>query len=141
MPAQYDDSSWPIVVVTTPKYVMLADEHSAYLDRLSAYHRRGQLFGFVFDVRQSPAPTAEQRRQLAERIDRDTVQFGRRAPVALVVSSSVQSGVIKVIQWMLREPHPVEVFTSVEAAKAWLMATFALKPTESAPKRVERGPS
>lgn len=138
MPAQFDESSWPVVVVTTPKYVMLSDEHSLYLDRLSSYHRRGQLFGFVFDVRQSPAPTAEQRRELAERIDRDAALFEHRAPVALVVSSSVQSGVIKVIQWMLREPHPVEVFTSVEAAKTWLMTTFALKPAESASKRSER---
>jgi hypothetical protein len=140
MSALYDDSSWPIVVVTTPKYVMLPDEHALYLDRLSGYHRRGQLFGFVFDVRQSPAPTAEQRRQLAERIDRDAAQFGHRAPVALVVSSSVQSGVVKVIQWMLREPHPVEVFTSVEAAKAWLSASFALKPVHTASTPGARDP-
>jgi len=132
MAAQFDDSSWPIVVVTTPKYVMLPDEHSEYLDRLSSYHERGQFFGFVFDVRLSPAPPAEQRRQLAERIDRDAATFGRRAPVALVVASAVQSGVIKVIQWMLREPHPVHLFTTVEAARAWLITNWAIKPTGSA---------
>lgn len=132
MAARFDESSWPIIVVTTPKYVMIPEEHTRYLDRISAYHRRGQLIGFVFDVRLSPPPPAEQRRQLAERIERDAARYGHRAPVALVVASAIQCGVIKVIQWMLREPHPVETFTTVEAAKQWLINTFALAPTKAA---------
>jgi hypothetical protein len=135
MAAQFDEGSWPIIVITTPKYVMLPEEHTQYLDRISSYHRRGQLIGFVFDVRQSPPPPPEQRRELAERIERDAARFAHRAPVALVVASAIQSGVIKVIQWMLREPHPVEIFLTIDAAKDWLTNTFALAPSKSSPPK------
>ena len=131
MRLQIDDSGWPVVVVTTPRHVMEAREHTEYLDRLSSFHTRGQMFGFVFDVRQSPPPPAEQRRQLAERIDHDAKLYGRKAPCALVVATGIQSGVVKVIQWLMREPHPIQVFTSVEAAKQWLESELAGKTSSS----------
>lgn len=135
MQVQIDDSGWPIVVVTTPQHVMEAREHTEYLDCLSSYHARGQMFGFIFDVRQSPPPPAEQRRQLAERIDHDAKLYRRKAPCALVVATGIQIGVVKVIQWLMREPHPVQVFTSVEAAKQWLESGWPLKTRSSSRMR------
>ena len=131
MRVQIDASGWPVVVVTTPRHVMEPQEHSDYLDQLTSFHTRGEMFGFIFDVRLSPPPPAEQRRQLAERMDRDVKRFGRRAPCALVVANGIQSGVVKVIQWLLREPHPVQVFTSVDAARHWLEMTWSIKASKS----------
>ena len=44
---------------------------------------------------------AAQRRLIAERIDSDYARFGRRCPCALVVSNPLQSGVVKVVMWLL----------------------------------------
>lgn len=140
MRVQIDDSGWPIVVVTTPRHVMEPQEHAEYLDQLTNFHTRGQMFGFIFDVRISPPPPAEQRRQLAERIDRDAKRFDRRAPCALVVATGIQSGVVKVIQWLLRDPHPVQVFTSVEAARQWLETTWSLRPPNSSKPPSSKSP-
>ncbi|MGC4069236.1 MAG: hypothetical protein QM784_32225 [Polyangiaceae bacterium] len=107
---RYDDSRWPIVQVTTPTHVMTEEEFERHLDELTAFHERGEFFGFLFDVRQSPAPTAEQRRKVAERIERDLKLYGRVCPCAVVVANSLQIGVIKVILWLLRSVSPRGLF-------------------------------
>ena len=117
---QFDDSRWPIVQVTTPDYILDEAAFLHYLDQLSSYHERRELFGFLFDVRSSPPMPARQRRLIAERIDSDVVRFGRRCPCALVVANPLQSGVVKVVMWLLHEPHPVSVFSSIPAAEDWL---------------------
>jgi hypothetical protein len=98
------------------------EEFDAHLDELTAFHERGETFGFLFDVRQSPAPTAEQRRKIAERIERDLKLYGRACPCAVVVANSLQIGVIKVVLWLLRDPYPIEVFSNVADAEQWLGA-------------------
>jgi hypothetical protein len=128
-----DDSRWPIVRITTPAYTLDEGAFLRYLDRLTSYHERGEVFGFLFDVRKSPPMPADQRRMIAERIELDAERYGRRCPCALVVSSSMQRGVIKVIMWLLREPHPIAVFTSMDTAEAWLRDTWALRPRTTPP--------
>jgi hypothetical protein len=117
---RYDDRRWPIVQITTPAHVMDAEEFETHLDCLTFFHERAEIFGFLFDVRKSPTPTAEQRRKIAERIERDFGLYGRKCPCAVVVANPLQIGVIKVILWLLREPHPVEVFQNVPDAEQWL---------------------
>ena len=124
---QFDDSRWPIVQVTTPAYILDDAAFHEYLDQLSSYHERGELFGFLFDVRSSPPMPAAQRRLIAERIDSDYARFGRRCPCALVVSNPLQSGVVKVVMWLLHEPHPVSVFSSIPAAEDWLRSHWSSK--------------
>ncbi|HEY5962356.1 MAG TPA: STAS/SEC14 domain-containing protein [Polyangiaceae bacterium] len=125
--AQFDDSAWPIVRVTTPSYILNDEDYLRYLDQLTAFHERGERFGFLFDVRKSPAMPADQRRLTAERIDRDAAHYQRRCPCALVVASAIQRGVIRVVMWLLRDPHPVAVFSSIEQAEEWLRYECALK--------------
>jgi len=137
---RFDESRWPVVLITTPPYILDESAFLQYVDRLSSYHDRGEMFGFIFDVRQSPAMPADQRRLIAERIDRDAAYYGRRCPCALVVSTPLQRGVVKVVMWLLRDPHPVEVFITVEAAEAWMRDYWALKGQAPAPSKPKSEP-
>ncbi|GEM_PF-3521462 len=130
---QFDDSRWPIVRVTTPDYILDDAAFLTYLDALSSYHERGELFGFLFDVRSSPPMPAKQRRLIAERIEVDVARFGKRCPCALVVSNALQKGVAKVVMWLLHEPHPVSIFTSIPAAEEWLTSHWRA-PSKRPPK-------
>lgn len=122
---QFDESAWPIVRVTTPDYILDDDAFLEYLDRLSGYHERGELFGFLFDVRSSPPMPAKQRSLIAERIEQDAARSGRRCPCALVVSNALQKGVVKVVMWLLHEPHPVSVFSSIDEGEEWLRSHWS----------------
>jgi hypothetical protein len=120
-----DDSKWPIVLMTPPAYVMAQVEFGRYLDRLSRLCERGAPCGIVFDVRNAPVMPADQRRLTAERIERDVKRYGWKCPCAIVVVSPLHVGVAKVITWLLRDPHPLAAFSSIEAAERWALCELA----------------
>jgi hypothetical protein len=104
------------------------DEHCK---KSFGYFDRGQSFALVFDVRDSPPLPADQRRIIADHVDRRTAQHPHvRMVTAIVVSSAIQRGVVKAIVWLTRQPVPTEVVATVGEAVAWCQKALAAGPSK-----------
>ena len=127
--ARFDESRWPVVVVTLPVEPLEGEALTKYLAEAKRYYTRGQSFGFVFDIRNAPPMTASQRRIIAEEIDRAAHEFPTiRAVQGVVIASAVQRGIVKAINWLARQPAPTEVFATVEEAVAWVQKELRAVP-------------
>ena len=117
---QFDESRWPIVVITPPSEPLSGPAFAKYLADTSRYYMRGQSFGFVFDIRAAPPLTAAQRRMIADEIDRSAREFPAiRVVQGIVIASAVQRGIVKAITWLARQAVPTGVFATVEEAVVW----------------------
>jgi len=116
-----DQTRWPIVVVTMPRQALRDDEFLAFLDRLTECWRRDQRFGLVVDVRWAPALASPQRRMVAERLDQNAEKFSDSLQcVAVVLSNSVQRGIMGVLTWLMKKSYAMQPFATVELAVAWV---------------------
>ena len=119
-----DESRWPIVVVTMPREALRDDEFLAFLERLTEYWRRRQRFGLVVDVRWAPALASPQRRMVAERLDQNAEEFPDSLQcVAVVLTNSIQRGIVEVLTWLMKKPYAMQPFGTVELASAWVART------------------
>jgi hypothetical protein len=101
----YDDSEWPLVVVTLPGHELSAAEFQDNLQQMGKYGERGGRFGFVVDTRGSPDPNAERRRAIAEFWDGCMRRHGEFfIGAAIVMSSSTGRAVFKAILWLRSSP-------------------------------------
>ncbi len=131
--SQFDESRWPIVIVKTPTQLMDAAAFDDHCKKSFGYYDRGQSFALVFDVRESPALPAEQRRAIAEITDRRSAAHPNVHMVtAIVVASAVQRGVVKAITWLTRQPVPIEIVGTVDQAIAWCERALAAPPRKRA---------
>lgn len=127
--SEFDESRWPIVIVTTPRQIMNTETFDEHCRKTFAYYDRGQDFALVFDVRNSPPLPAAQRRIVAEHLDRRHAQHPNvRLVTAIVVSSAVQRGVVKAILWLTRQPVPTEVVATIGEAVTWCQKALAAGP-------------
>lgn len=118
----YDESRWPFLLVTKGPKEQTEAEFLEHLATLSNYFARGQRFGMVMDVRQSPILSAERRRSASERMEADMRQYGPLlVGVALVLSSPLSRGMFKALLWLRpRQQPPMLAFPTVEPAMQWL---------------------
>lgn len=127
--ARFDESRWPVVVVTLPVEPFDGPSLTKYLADAKRYYTRGQHFGFVFDIRNAPPMSASQRRVIADEIDHSAHEFPTiRTVQAVVIASAVQRGIVKAINWLARQPVPTEVFATVEEAVAWAQKELRAAP-------------
>lgn len=127
-----DETHWPVVVVTMPRHSMSDDELRKYLDRLTHYCTRGQPFVLVVDVRAAATLAPMQRRILADQLDLHAEEYPNiRRGVAIVLSSAVHRGIVKVFAWLTRKPLRIEPFGSIELAMAWASSLLLQPTTES----------
>jgi hypothetical protein len=116
----FDESRWPIIVITLPAVALDGDAFEKYLADVSQYYGRGQSFGLVFDIRQAPPLSAPQRRRISEEIDRSAREHAAiRVVQGIVIVSAVQRGIVKAINWLTRQPVETSVFGSVDEAVSW----------------------
>lgn len=116
----FDETRWPIVVVTLPTRALEGVDFDRYVADLSRYHDRGQAFGCVFDIRNAPTFTAAQRRVIADAMTRQSAKHAKiKFVIAVVIASAIQRGVVKAITWLTPQPAPTGVFGTVEEAVAW----------------------
>ena len=139
MPAprtHFDESRWPVVIVTPPPTPLDEAGLEAHCKQAFGYFERGQSFAWVFDVRKAAQLTASQRRIIAEATDASRMRHpDLSCAAAVILSSAVQRGVVKAINWMTRQPVPTEVFATVEQGVAWAsayLATASAMPTRRA---------
>lgn len=118
--ARYDDSEWPLVIVTMPRSAMSRDEFEAHLARIASYYPRGA-FGLLVDTRDAFPLDANQRRMVADEIERNEVRYPRTMlGCAVVMTSAVQRGVLRAIKWLTSPKFEMEPFAEVTEARTWL---------------------
>jgi hypothetical protein len=118
--ARYDDSEWPLVIVTMPKSAMSRDEFEAHLARIGSYYPRGA-FGLLVDTRDAFPLDANQRRMVADEIELNEVRYPRTMlGCAVVMTSAVQRGVLRAIKWLTSPKFEMEPFADVAEARTWL---------------------
>lgn len=123
---ELDESRWPVVVVTMPSQPMQDAEFTDHLNSFAKFWQRGQRFGLVVDVRAAPPLVAHQRRLIAEYLDRDVEQHPNLLHgVAIVLSGSIQRGIVSVLTWLTRKPFNIQAFASVDLAYAWILRGLA----------------
>jgi len=119
-PVRYDESKWPVLMVTLPAQELLDGEIQAHLERMSSFTRRGSPYVQVIDVRVSPSLSAPSRRLVAERLDHDDEAHpGVLLGVGIVLATSLHRGIFKALSWLSRSQRPFESFTEVEEAVTW----------------------
>jgi len=120
----YEESQWPLVLVTYPPGPISELAFNENLRRLDEYAERGGPFGFVLDTRDAPDPDAARRRAIAEYWDSCALRFPNRfVGAAIVMSSSAGRAVFKAISWLRNRPvvlvavaTPAEGVTKLRAA-------------------------
>lgn len=118
--ARYDDSEWPLVIVTMPRSAMSRDEFDAHLARINSYYPRGA-FGLLIDTRDAFPLDANQRRMVADHIERNEARYPRTLlGCAVVMTSAIQRGVLRAIKWLTSPKFELEPFADVDEAKTWL---------------------
>ena len=123
---ELDESRWPVVVVTMPREPMQDEEFTDHLNSFAKFWQRGQRFGLVVDVRAAPPLVAHHRRLVAEYLDRDVEQHPDLLQgVAIVLSGSLQRGIVSVLSWLTRKPFNIQTFASVDLAYAWILRGLA----------------
>ena len=121
-----DESRWPVVVLTPSREPVDAKGFEEHCRKMFSYFDRGQSFGIVLDVRNSEPLTADRRRLVAEFSDRRIAQHPNvRMVMAIVVASSIQRGVVKAVNWLMRQPVPTEVVGTVEEGIRWCQRALA----------------
>jgi len=126
-----DESNWPILVVTMPTLPMSDVELRKYLDQLKKFCQRGTPYALVMDVRQAPPLAPAQRRMVAEHLDLQAEKYPNiQRGVAIVLSNSIQRGIVMVLTWLAKKPFQMQPFCSVEPALEWARKV-ALQPVSN----------
>ena len=128
-----DERLWPIAIVTPSPTGFSQVEFLQFCDRVAQFHERGQRFCVVVDLRRTPVISADERRILAEELERDLEKYpGQLCGIASVVSDNVQRGVAIVLTWLVRRPYATAAFPTIEAAVDWARQKLAEKPPKIA---------
>ncbi len=116
-----DLAHWPIVIMTAPARALSDLEFKAYLAWVEKYVTcHGETYAIVNDVRYAPAPSAAQRRLVAEQMERLKLVTKRHcAGNAMVFQSQLMRGIMTAIFWMAQPDYPTKVFATVDQAIAW----------------------
>lgn len=124
--SRFDDTRWPVVVVTLPRVPLTPRAFDAHCQQISSYFERGQPFGLVVDAGNAPPLSPDQRRRVAELSDRFSAKYPRvKHVIAVVVASAVHRGIVKTITWLTQQPVPTAVVASVREGQAWVSKRLA----------------
>ena len=109
-----DTTCWPVVVLRPPESV----EDAAFIEFLERWEfevlGRGEPFVMVIVAEGTRGITPTQRKILSKR-DEHAMLRG----TALVFSSGFLRGMLTALFWLRKRPHPIEVFPTLEEARAW----------------------
>jgi serine/threonine protein kinase len=91
-----------------------------YLEMVQRMLDTGEVSTLLCMAHQADAPSALQRKQVADFIDRNRNELSRLERFALVIDSVVHRHAITAISWLVRKPFPERIFNSPLAAIRWL---------------------
>ena len=122
---RFNDSAWPIVVVTLPADLGALEEFRAYLDQVTACHERGR-FALVVDARTTAPLSSTQRHLLAaaRSSDEERLPGVLCARAGVVVSDDLRRS-MEAVSWLCPPSYPYASFSSLRDAIAWAAASLA----------------
>lgn len=119
----FNESNWPLLIVTHPANPVGKEETLIYLQRLEEYFERNEKIVAIFDVSVAKPPTAEHRFMVASWIKANKHKIKPHfLGTAYVMPSLIQQLVlITFLKFMDTTEiiQPVEVFNSMDRALAW----------------------
>ncbi|MEO8181316.1 MAG: hypothetical protein ABI895_20970 [Deltaproteobacteria bacterium] len=137
MSIEFDPSRWPLLTVRLGPYS--GAEWNQMLLELIALIERGP-FGAVVDLRAGQMPNAVQRRSFIDMYERyDRLTQAHFLALGAVGDSTVLRGVITALNWLRPAPHPVKVFSTLDAAETWVLEQLPEPVRQRVPSRRPRG--
>ena len=125
----FDQSTWPIVVIRFPKGDYSA-EMGAFFTRILALANGPEPFVLIIDLRSASISSAGGRRESAEFV-KNAIDLSRIRGAALISNARMIRGAIKAIFWLAPVPVPVCVFRDTAEAQAWAEEYDKVKPSVS----------
>jgi hypothetical protein len=117
---EFDVSRHPLVIVRLGSAYSSA-EWDQMLHALVQNIERGP-FGAIADLRNGKMPNAVQRRSFIDMYERhDRLTRAHFLALGAVGESIVVGRVITALNWLRPAPHPVKVFTVLDAAESWVL--------------------
>lgn len=117
-----NEAEWPVVHISWGAGEASDASVQQLLDRLVEYTKRGQRFAVILDARQGSGVSASQRKLFAEFLKTHAEALRATMAVALVLSTSLQRGLVTAINWVSPSPMPQTVHATPQAAKKWCAA-------------------
>ncbi len=117
----YDDSDWPILLVTEGPGVPSPNEYRAHWAQVLQYtFPKREPFVLLIDDRKAEKPDAIRRKIIAETMQRSMqANPGNLRGVGVILGSKFDQGVLTAITWLVRPPYPMSMFSDVPKAKVW----------------------
>ena len=120
MDFEFDESSWPVVVLRWQRRPSDASM-IAGLARIDSFLARGERFGLIIDSRGSLGLTPEQRAMLVGHM-KQNVELNKKYLVqALVATDLISRTLYWGVQLVMPPPFPSKVFRDFDAARAWVV--------------------
>jgi len=117
---EFDESSWPVVVLRWQRRPSDASM-IAGLARIDSFLARGERFGLIIDSRGSLGLTPEQRAMLVGHM-KQNVELNKKYLVqALVATDLISRTLYWGVQLVMPPPFPSKVFRDFDAARAWVV--------------------
>ncbi len=118
----FDDSEWPIFLVTQPRDTLTIDAHRAMLAEITtrAFGRK-QSFVLLIDATVvTERPDALRRKLTAAAMRQGNVKYpGILRGLGVVLRSTVDRHVLTALTWLARPPYPMAAFETISQAKTW----------------------
>jgi hypothetical protein len=129
---EYDERSWPILRVTTPRTPPSEETFKEHLARLTAFLRRHQPYAVIINTSgrstlDAPFREMVRKHRLASYAEAAIYQ---RAG-AFVVGSVFERAVLAAILSMSPVPYPTRVFDDIDLAEAWVTQYLDLRSPSS----------
>jgi hypothetical protein len=115
-------------VVFTAVGEQTRDDFEAYLADCDSLLRRREPYGVIFDARRA-APIGPQLRQrmVAWLVRNDPLLRAYVVANSMVMATALQRGVFRAILWMRPLPFPYSVETTLEGARAFVLARLTAR--------------
>lgn len=116
----FDESAWPILLISYPPNYAYDDVEKHLMVILSHLERR-QLFALVFDLRGTRVFTASERQLLWRFLKTHRLLLERYCFSTVVVTENrLHRAVLSAFAWMVNLPFVMKTYPTLEASRDWL---------------------
>jgi hypothetical protein len=117
----FDESSWPIFLVTQPAASLSVEEYRRFLGEITQKASdRHESFVLLIQASKHERPDALRRKAIAEEMQRGLASGRLRLRgLGIIVESRIEIGTMTALTWLARPPYPMAAFDGVAKAKEW----------------------
>lgn len=119
MPFEFDESTWPIPVVTGTGDAT-SEDVDEYLQIQTELLKKEEPHALIFDVRNVGHMKAADRSLIGQWLKQHAASLRMyRRGFAYVTESMATRGLLTAILWVSPPPYPYKIFSNMEEARAW----------------------